>query len=181
MKKIILFNSPPSGGKDFACRHLEKNLKYCRLDKFARILKERTHALYGFPDRDFLYYEDCKDIPNDDFRGLTPRQTYINVSENYYKVFHGDKIFGELLAKDLDNYDFEVLVISDCGFKEEAEVLIDKYGINNIMLIKVYKEGCDFENDSRDYITLPVKTIQIFNDGTINYLLRVDSVVDNFL
>ncbi len=177
-KKIILFNSPPGAGKDFSALVVLRNFKNAVMDKFARILKERTHALYGFPDRDMYYYEDCKEIPNDDFLGLTPRQAYINVSEVYFKPVHGKRVFGELLAKELDKSDSDIIAISDSGFVEEAEVLIEKYGANNVKLIRIHRDECDFSNDSRSYITLPVDTIDIVNTGDEFYVSNLLDVLD---
>ena len=180
-KKIVLLNAPPGAGKDFAAQFLVKNVKDCRLDKFARVLKERTHALYGFPNRDFMYYEDTKDIPSTDFLGLTPRQAYIRVSETYFKPTHGARVFGELLSKELSNISEEVIAISDSGFCEEAKVLIEKYGTSNVLLIKIHREGCDFSEDSRDYIELPVVSKWILNKGDASFEREVLSFVLNWL
>ena len=180
-KKIILLNAPPGAGKDFAAQFLVKNVKDCRLDKFARVLKERTHALYGFPNRDFMYYEDTKDIASNDFLGLTPRQAYIKVSETYFKPTHGNRVFGELLSKELSNISEEVIAISDSGFYEEAKVLIEKYGTSNVLLIKIHREGCDFSEDSRDYIELPVVSKWILNKGDTSFEEEVLSFVLNWL
>ena len=181
-KKIILLNAPPGAGKDYAATHLVNNLKNCKLDKFARVLKERTHALYGFADRDFTYYEETKEIPTKDFLGLTPRQAYIKVSENYFKPTHGNKVFGELLSQELDKTTEEVIAISDSGFKEEAEVLIDKYGPSNIYLIKIHRDGCDFSKDSRDYIDLEnCKSKWIINIGDTSFEEDIISTVSSWL
>ena len=159
-KKIVLLNAPSRSGKDFAAKYLTKNVPSCRLDKFARILKEKTHALYGFHWRPWDYYEDCKDEPNDDFFGLTPRKAYISVSEMYFKVQHGNKVFGKFLADDLEKFNESIIAVSDSGFVEEAEVLIDRYGHNNVMLIRIHRDGYTFArvNDSRSYIELPAIT-----------------------
>jgi hypothetical protein len=180
--KVILFNGPPSSGKDTACKCIADHFEGVRVDKFARILKERTHALYGFPDRDFMYYENSKDIPSKDFLGLTPRQAYINVSEKYFKVFHNKRIFGEMLANDLYNYDFEILTISDSGFVEEANVLIEKYGADNIFLIKIQSLEDSFEEDSRSYINLEgVVEYTITNFKDDKFLLDVRNIVEGIV
>ena len=168
-KKIILLNGAPSSGKDYAAKLLVNNIKSCKLDKFARALKERTHALYGFPDRDFRYYEDTKELPSQDFLGLTPRQAYINVSETYFKPIHGKRVFGDLLSQELDKISEEIIAVSDSGFSEEAEVLIDKYGKNNILLLQIHRDGCTFEGDSRSYIELDVTSKWIINKGDSSF------------
>lgn len=180
-KKIFLFNGPPSSGKDHAAKWMASNYKGCKLDKFARILKERTHALYGFPERSMDYYEHCKDEPNEDFFGITPRQAYINVSETYFKIHHGNRIFGEILAKELDSYDWDIVAISDSGFEAEAQVLIEKYGAENIILVRIHREGYGFSDDSRSYINLNVCNIDIQNLGDETYIKVVEDLVDGVL
>ena len=180
-KKIFLFNGSPGSGKDHAAKWMASTYEGCKLDKFARILKERTHALYGFPERDSNYYEDCKDEPNEDFYGLTPRQAYINVSQTYFKLHHGDRIFGEILAKELDTYNWDIVAISDLGFEDEAQVLIEKYGAENIILVRVHREGHDFSKDSRSYVNLNVCNIDIQNLGDKTYIESVKNLVDGVL
>lgn len=180
-KKILLLNGPPSCGKDFAGKFILENFKEVTLDKFARVLKERTHALYGFPERAWDYYEDSKEIPTEDFFGLTPRQAYILVSETYFKPQHGKDIFGKILAKELDNCFKDLVVISDSGFPEEAQVLIEKYGAENVILVRVHRDGCDFSNDSRNYLYLNVCNIDIDNRGDETYLKEVEELVNGFI
>jgi hypothetical protein len=182
-KKIILLNGAPSSGKDTAANYLVEKYPNIKTDKFARVLKERTHALYGFSNRAHDYYETVKSLPNDDFYGLTPRQTYINVSETYFKVHHGGSIFGQILSFEIDNYDCDILVISDSGFEEEAQVLIDKYGEDNIILIKVQREGCTFDKDSRNYIDLGpnVCTTTIINKGDSSYFEKIDCLIQQIM
>jgi len=181
--KVILFNGPPSSGKDFAANFVKNNFDGVRTDKFARILKNRTHSLYGFHWREWDYYEDCKEVPNDDFFGLTPRQAYIKVSETYFKPIHGKRIFGEMLLRDIKDRKFDVLVISDSGFVEEAEVLMEEYGTENIMLVRVIREGHDFSSDSRSYLELPGAQINVtmVNEGTADFTDRLYDLVFQFL
>jgi len=175
--KIILLNGPPSSGKDFAATYIVKTFKNTRQVKFAGILKEKTHALYGFINRPYNYYEEVKDLPNCDFYGITPRQAYINVSELYFKPTHGKNIFGKILAEELKEYNNKLIVISDSGFTEEAEVLIKEYGAHNIILVKIEREGHTFNGDSRSYLDLgpDICTTVIQNDGS---QLFTDAIYD---
>lgn len=184
-KKIILFNGCPSSGKDWASKYLlnkyqdnNKGLIF-KTDKFARVLKERTHALYGFSWKPHDFYELVKEVPTEDFMGLTPRQAYINVSEIYFKQVHGKDVFGKILAKEIDKYKWDVLFITDSGFIEEAEVLINKYGEENVILVRIYRDGYSFKGDSRNYLDFSnrICSTNITNDGTKNY----EKVLDNLL
>lgn len=182
MKKIILLNGPPSSGKDFAANFIADCFNRTRIDKFARILKERTHALYGFSDRKWDYYEHCKDIPNDDFYGLTPRKAYIGISEKYFKPMHDKYIFGKLLLSDIKDIKFDILIISDSGFIEEAEVLIEEYGSENVLLIKLIREGCNFNNDSRSYLELKgIEEIYVHNREELSFLNEMYQIVNEFV
>ena len=183
-KKIVLLNGPASSGKDHAAKYIVSNYKQAKLDKFARVLKERTHALYGFPWREWYYYEDCKDKPSDDFYGITPRQAYIGVSEKYFKPMHDDYIFGRLLEKELENDPSMLVAVSDSGFESEAKVLIQRYGVKNVILIRIHREGFTFAdvNDSRGYIELPeIAQFDIDNPGDKVFTERVDTILEPWL
>lgn len=181
MKKIILFNGPPGSGKDFGAEYVAKSFPNTILDKFANVLKERTHAMYGFPWKKASYYEDCKNEAHEDFYGLSPRQAYINVSETYFKPIHGIDIFGKILASELDKREWDLAVISDSGFVDEALVLIEKYGAENIILVRVHRKGHDFSNDSRSYIHLNVCNIDIENEGDSSYTDQLHDLVDSII
>lgn len=182
MKKIILFNGAPSSGKDIASQYLINNIPNSKLMKFAGVLKERTHALYGFSNRDMFYYESVKDKPSKDFLGLTPRQAYIEVSETYFKPTHGKRIFGEILAQEINNSEEDIIIISDSGFQEEVEVIESIFGAENILLLQPYRKDCDFSFDSRGYIELPNSdTHLIYNDGGPNYLKEVLDIVSSWI
>ena len=181
MKKILLLNAPPGAGKDYAGKHITKRVKGAQIDKFARVLKERTHALYGFAWRPWDYYEDCKDQPNEDFYGLTPRQAYINVSETYFKPVHDDRIFGRILADELDKYEWNLAVITDSGFMSEAEVLIEKYGEENVMHVQVKRNGFDFSGDSRSYLDFDgrICSTELENPGNYCFIDNIDKLLED--
>lgn len=167
--KIILINGPPRSGKDTAGEIIHGILNTRKgpdhitphLDKFAELVKERAHGLYGLVDQDgplfASYFEDVKDQPRSEFLGLTPRQAYIAVSETYYKPTHGENIFGRLMLERIRSFHkgrCGVVILTDSGFAPEAQVLIDEYGAGNVFLIRLHRPGFDFEGDSRGYIHL---------------------------
>ncbi len=187
---VIFLNGPPGCGKDYAGHELFPAICV----KFAGILKERTHALYDL--RNALtgkpyahsHYEDVKDEPTDDFLGLTPREAYIAVSETYMKPTHGIDVFGKLLLASLTSNPFmsesPVFAITDSGFREEAEVIVEHFGAENCYLIRIHAKGLDFSGDSRGYIDLSdldVKTTDVSNGFDIQFGPLVVDLVDNFL
>ena len=46
-----------------------------------------------------------------------------------------------------------VIAVSDGGFPEEIQPVIDHVGAENITIVRIHREGCDFSNDSRNYLT----------------------------
>lgn len=184
--KVIFLNGPPGCGKDFAGELIAEasHLVEVTLDKFARQLKEATHRLYGITQpcgspAPHDYFEVTKEMHTSEFMGLTPREAYQKVSELYFKQVHGDRVFGEMLLKDIKDpecpFADQVLVITDSGFRGEAEVLVEKFGAENCTLIRIHREGCDFAGDTRSYIILSdlgVATDDIDNPGTAMGLHR---------
>ncbi len=178
--KVTFLNGPPRSGKDFTGELLTKNVDgmkllagpAVRVDKFARKLKEAAHALYGVMPSGRVaphtYFESFKDTPRSEFFGKTPRAVYIAVSETYMKVMHGDRIFGEMLLCDLPGQLIDELIITDSGFRGEAEVFIERFGAANCRLVRLHREGCTYGGDSRSYLDLAdlgVKCIDVTNPG----------------
>jgi hypothetical protein len=139
--------------------------------KFAKALKERTHALYGLMQNGkplpHDHFEMVKDSPDFQFHGITPRQAYIAVSETLMKPLHGNEFWGSRLLDDLDDNFDSLIVVTDSGFAIEAGPIIEAFGEANCTLIRLHREGCNFENDSRSYIELRnVPTFDVQNNGT---------------
>lgn len=168
--KITLLNGPPSCGKDYAGTFLCQFHENRFTDKFARKLKEACHAAYGLfvngkpAPHDF--FEHVKDKPNSSFFGRSPREVYIAFSESYMKPMHGPRVFGYLLCRDLEMITLQdEVIITDSGFTGEAMVLIERFGAGNVRLIRIHRQGCTFEGDSRSYIELGVKSFDVTNNG----------------
>lgn len=188
---IFFVNGPPRSGKDTVGSIISQHFG-AGVDKFARILKERTHALYGLYDdhgQPFAHdaYEVNKDMPLASFHGLTPRQAYIAVSETFFKPVHGERIFGTLLANDwlrseIGEDEDEIMVITDSGFGEEALEIMERFPTAEVTVLQLQREGCTFRGDSRGYINLfdprsveprAVRNILIDNNGTLAELREV--------
>lgn len=160
--KIVLLNGPPGAGKDTVAHALHELVPKGRVLKFAEPLKNAAAGIY-FGGRRSLFdaydtYE-RKGIPEDVFLGKTCREVQIAISEIFLKKFHTNKVFGQLLATEIECIQRHPLpvshfFISDSGFREEAEVLIDKFGAKDIVLFRIYRQGHDYKNDSRSYIEL---------------------------
>jgi hypothetical protein len=166
--KVIFLNGPPSCGKDQAASFLMKHLN-ARHKKLATRLKETVHQLLGIPysceEAERKFGKEWKDTPQGRCYGHKPRDLYIWMSEQCVKPQFGVDMFGRLLLGDMvkpTSTDFTV--ISDCGFAEECVPIINFYKPQNCLIVRLHREGCTFEGDSRSYIELPgVTTLDLQN------------------
>lgn len=167
---IVIFNGPPGTGKDEACLYLKK-LGYKHLS-FKEELFKATTDYYGVSLDWFLEgYNDrsIKEKPESRLDGFSRRQAMIYVSEEIIKPTHGKEFFGSKLAKQIEDDCF--YCVSDGGFEEELTPVINKIGADNIILVQLTRDGCDFSSDSRKY----------FNGNLIEeFVLRKETSIANF-
>lgn len=178
-RKCIFLNGPPRVGKDAAAKLVMNQLKDCYHFKFAKPLKDAVHAAFGLsiPTNGL---ESVKDEPQEYLGGLTPRQAYIGLSEDYLKPNYGSDHFGKAAANHLKNSGNTDVVISDCGFLDELEPVIALFKPENCLIIRLHRDGCDFSNDSRSYVYHPdVASADIDNNGTLEDLDKKIAYVIN--
>lgn len=177
--KILLLNGAPGCGKDTVA-HIINELAGLQtvIEKFALPLKMTAGTLHAVSPTEFFEKYDTpeeKDKPQDAFFGKTPREVQIAISEDLLKPLHGKDVFGKLMLARLKDVPSHVdVIISDSGFKEEAETLVEAYGAYKIELWQITPYGKDFSNDSRSIVDLSehgVKTVVVSNDGTIEQLI----------
>lgn len=104
-------------------------------------------------------YEHSKEEPWDTLGGLSQREALIDMSENKIKPMFGSDFFGKAAARKLQtgpdsDGDGRLYIFSDGGFVEEIQPLIDKFGKENILIIRLHREGFDFSNDSRGFLDI---------------------------
>ena len=173
--KIVLFNGPPGSGKDTLANGLVKDsIQRGGVAKFAAPLKAGVPAFYGISQERFDFWDSCqeeKKKPRDELLGLSCRQAQINLSEVYGKPVHGDSFFGEImLAKLQGAVNTDYVAISDSGFRPEAEVQVEIFGPTEIFLVRIHRDGTNFDEDSRDYIHLSdlgVAELDLDNNRTV--------------
>lgn len=171
---IIALNGPPSSGKDTVADALVEHLKtiadapYARHFKIAERLKRTAMILMDQQDYHWRIWESRKDeIVSYAGNDMTYRDLLISVGDTLCGRFGRDMWTKLLLnemneeAEDVDPYNIPnfVAVISDLGFDEEYACLLstDHY----VFGIRLHREGTDFSNDSRDYIS--------DQDGTVDF------------
>ncbi|QDP60413.1 MAG: putative deoxynucleotide monophosphate kinase [Prokaryotic dsDNA virus sp.] len=155
--KIILLNAPKGAGKDTIGRCL-KNLYQCELRAFKTALYE---CAYPFSDcrsyEEFIHFctdREYKESKMPQFRGMSPREFLIYISEEIAKPHFGKRFFGQKSAKSISLKDFERgVVFTDSGFVEEVLPLISEFGGKNIYIVQFSGQGSnDFSGDSRNFI-----------------------------
>lgn len=152
---IIIFNGPPGTGKDEACLYFKK-IGFTHLSFKDELFKE-TFKFFGVSKGWFMKgYEDrsVKEKPVGQLKisgtPLSRRDAMIYVSEKYIKPKFGNDYFGKKLAEHVT--ESGLFCVSDGGFEEELIPIINKHGADNIVLVQLTREGCDFSSDSRRYI-----------------------------
>lgn len=191
-KKVVVFNAPPGSGKDEAC----KRLKHCQwfYDKkegtshkpyhkeFKSKLFSITREVFSVSKEEWdeHYTRELKEVPWNKLNGLSPRQALIFVSEDIIKPNFSKLYFGESLAKSLDH---GINVVSDGGFDDEMIPIIQAVGKENILVIKIKREGCSFEGDSRSYLNtdkLRIMETWIDNNDSLDVFLKnvADTIQD---
>jgi hypothetical protein len=187
---IVIFNGPPGSGKDEAAGWFKRR-GFAHLS-FKHYLFRETIAEFGVDTIWFMdgyNNRDIKETPETELRGMSRREAMIHTSEDVIKPKYGKSYFGQKVASQVDID--EEYVISDGGFIEELEPLIEKIGVENIILVQLVREGCSYSTDSRRYFNgyvveeivngyksefesnyllnteLPIETYRIYNNGTI--------------
>lgn len=186
MKKIILFNAPPNSGKDEAVNHLlkiyDEALHFRFKDELYKIAADLAEVNYWWLV-DIATDRNTKDLSSDKLpHNMTPRQWLIHVSEDIIKSNYGKDYFGKKLADSVNNSKANDLVfVSDCGFREEVKALIDNTE-HDVHVIQVYRDGCSFAGDSRNYVSIYGKTHFVYNNRTLeDYFKKVENVVHNII
>ena len=82
---------------------------------------------------------------------MSKRQWFIHMSENVIKPSFGASAFGDMFVNSMPE---EGLVFcSDSGFPEELQPVIDHVGVENVLVVRIHRDGCTYEGDSRSMLT----------------------------
>lgn len=210
--KIILFNGVAGCGKDEAIKHLRslgyplvrreaKSKLHTLVQEFFCVQPERYWEIYNdrelkeesleefritLPIKELTllekilgYYLDYED----GVATLSVREAMIYISEIVMKPRFGKDYFGVARAKAIQ--ESEIAVDSSTGFVEELPPLIKRLGQDNILLIRIHREGATFEGDSRGYIPDGVITNTVDVSSVYGkldeYLEEVKAIVGKFL
>ncbi len=184
---VVLLNGPPLCGKDSGADYLYNHYMPCKAAKkeFKKKLYDLVMTVYSVkPDRFWQIYNDraLKEQPLPEFDGLSVRQAMIKVSEEVIKPIYGKRYFGIAAARELE--EGAINIFSDSGFIEEVEPIAEKIGKENILLIRIYRNGCEYTGDSRNYLPAAgnLFVADVSNDGSlIQYNSSLVQIVKDFL
>lgn len=179
-KKIILFNGPPRAGKDTASEFVLSENANCRLVKITEAVKNKAHKDYNLNvSHDF--FEPNKDTPLDVFSGKTPREVYIETSETLREI-HGENIVIEMFMDTVKSTDHDVIINPDIGYDFEAAKIIEEFGVENILLVRIHRDGKNFDNDCRNWIFAQgVKDVDILNSDMETFRNSIREAVAEFI
>lgn len=170
-RKLILFNGPPRSGKDTAASYAQA---YCLRNR--RVPYRRALASYFFdimapilavPAAELIRtYEDEKDTKK--YNGFSLRELIILFSRTFAWPTFGDNFLAvrtadQWLRPCLQRHDPgvterlgpPVFIISDLGRPSELLPFLPFFDPEDILIIRLYREGYSFENDCRQYVYNP--------------------------
>lgn len=155
--KIFILNCFPRQGKDYLARWLWFYQKFTNR-QFKDKLFDIALEVSSISDNEWFarYNTDYKELPWDKLGGLSQRQFLIKISEEWVKPVFGKDYFGNALCQQIEK-DFQkgstLFAISDGGFVEETQVLVDAFGHDNVFVCQWNKSNPDaFKKDSRGWI-----------------------------
>lgn len=161
LKHIILLNGPPGSGKDYLTnKYIEIKNIGC-ITKFAQPIRNAAIATFQHLNDD--NFDSNKSKPLFLENNTTLRDWMIKFGQNLMKPLLGNDVFGRLTFEFVQSllHDHDVVFITDLGFYEEIAYFLDSSHYSdgnphpqiNITVIQLYREGCHFTNDSRNYIS----------------------------
>ena len=166
---IVIFNGPPASGKDEAASLYKEKYGFGNLSFKYQLFKE-TIKHFDVDERWFMEgYNDRTQKEKSEFalQGMSRREAMIHVSEDIIKPKKGLDYFGKSVAEEIfedNNY-----ALADGGFVEELEPIIEKVGAENIVIVQLTREGCDYSSDSRKYFNG-----RLINEWTVGSKTAID-------
>lgn len=179
--KVIILNGPPGSGKDAIASAMG--------DRYAKTYPTTEHLevkdklfrqafiLSGIPEYDWnIRYTDrkLKETPWDRLGGLSQREFLIKISEEWVKPIFGRDFYGIHAGQAASNVTVygNNAVFSDGGFQEEFDAIKSIVGKENILLVRLYREGTNWDGDSRGYLNNPDWEVDIENNGSVEEVVE---------
>lgn len=180
---VFLLNGPPKSGKNTLADNVNNTMKDVYGFSFAEPIKHIVgQILYGslhVTARQLATIEAHKEeVGFGSLMGKSPRDLMIAVSESLIKPMMGADYFGQValmrLVYLIEKHDAAFFISSDSGFLAETLPLIKFFGQKNIFVINLIRDGYEFKNDSRAYLSPDLfpheecpRFFSLTNNGTI--------------
>lgn len=156
--KIIVLNGPPGCGKDTLAGIMKNMIPLSVVKTFKEPMFDIVKATLPFPFQEFMDWYNNRDMKEQKLRQLgwrSCREYMIKISEDWMKPVFGDDVFGKIAARsarEAFNSGASAIIFSDSGFQEELAKLQEEFGTENVILVKLLRDGFSFEEDSRSYL-----------------------------
>lgn len=184
-KQVIFLNGPPKCGKDTVASHLVSYLRFEKM-KFAAPLKRMAAGLLN------ISLETVERLKEIEFKALsketlineralgseryeygekdTLRRFLIRLSEEFLKPTYGSNFFGRIAVRELQRSSNSLIIFTDSGFTDETKTVIRATGQHNTILIRLHRNGCNYEKDSRSYLPdIAGTNIDVENNGPLSH------------
>jgi hypothetical protein len=178
MRKVIVLNGAPSSGKDTIANFFRERLRFSH-QEVKQELFDVALAISGIDRVEwFIRYDDrtfnTKEKPWDKLLGLSQREYLIKISEEWMKPVFGSDIFGKKAGQRImaSSHVGGEFIFSDGGFQDELDAMSREIGTDNILLVRLHRDGCNFKNDSRSHLRHRHE-VDITNDGTVQEVCKL--------
>ncbi len=153
---VVVFNGPPSSGKDTLTMHLQANTGVTH-SAFKIKLIEVALVISGVDSLTWeRWYAADKEVARPELWGRSCREFLILVSETMIKPSLGSDYFG-VAAAQVIHKNHEALsdcgvCFSDSGFDDELAQVVQEVGSENVVVVQLHRSGTNFKGDSRAYL-----------------------------
>lgn len=167
----IILNGPPGVGKDTIAKLFADNLGYTQIE-FKYQLYEDTALYFGVSPEELKRRNQDRKLKEKIWNQLklklcflpyplllSPREALMYVSEDVIKPREGSNYFGRAAVQHCVESGKSCFIFSDSGFL--PEVLAIQQAFKNTLLVHLYREGCEWGNDTRSYVKGVPNTLEL--------------------
>lgn len=170
----------------------DRNIKELPMEEFrwSPVTDIAWDSLEAILNYSLVNWTSSDDVLNRQYRfednsfNLSIREAIILVSECIVKPNFGKDYLGKVRAKAILQSSCKIITDDSCGFCEELIPLFNILPKEDILLIRVHREGYTFQGDSRNYLpyNFSPNTIDVYNNGSVeDYLNEIREIVLKFV